>query len=78
MANLALDNKVLQTIALLAKQLRTTREDVVREAVDSYAEKVNKKNPFMKFAGLLSEDEADEMLSVIYGNRRSKEEAPRL
>ena len=78
MANLALDNKVVQTISLLAKQLKTTNEDVIRKAVDSYAEKVNKENRLMKFAGILGEEDANEMLGSIYGSRQSKKEAPHI
>jgi hypothetical protein len=73
MRNLALDDKLLSTISFLAKRMKTTREDVVKMAVNSYAKKISKKNHLMQFAGILEDDEADEMLKTIYDNRHNKE-----
>jgi hypothetical protein len=78
MAQLALDNKVLATIAMLAKQLKTSSEDVVKKAVDNYAETVKQSEDMMSFAGILDEEEADEMLKTIYENRRNKDFEPSL
>jgi hypothetical protein len=71
--NLVLDNKLLNTISSLAGQLKTTKEDIVKRAVDSYAKKVTQKNRLMQYAGILAEEEADEILSSIYSNRKSKD-----
>lgn len=73
MRNLALDDKLLSTISSLAKRMKTTREEVVKMAVNSYAKKINEKNRLMQFAGILEDDEADEMLKTIYDNRHNKE-----
>lgn len=73
MGNLVLDNKLLSTISSLAKRMKTTREDVVKMAVNSYAKKISEKNRLMQFAGILEDDEADEMLKTIYDNRHNKE-----
>jgi hypothetical protein len=72
MTNLALDNKLMATISLLAKRLKTTRENIVKEAVNNYAESINQKDKFMSFAGLLNEEEADDLLHSIYNNRQNK------
>lgn len=73
MGNLVLDNKLLSTISSLAERMKTTREDVIKMAVNSYAKKINEKNRLMQFAGILEDDEADEMLNTIYENRHNKE-----
>ncbi len=73
MGNLVFDNKLLSTISSLAERMKTTKEDVVKIAVNSYAKKINEKNRLMQFAGILEENEADEMLKTIYENRHNKE-----
>ena len=73
MGNLVLDNNLLSTISSLAERMKTTREDVVKMAVKSYAKKISEKNRLMQFAGILEDDEADEMLNTIYDNRHNKE-----
>jgi len=73
MGNLVLDNKLLSTISSLAERMKTTREDVVKMAVNSYAKGINEKNRLMQFAGILEDDEADEMLKTIYETRHNKE-----
>jgi DNA-binding protein Fis len=74
MGNLVLDNKVLTTISTLAERLKTTKEDIVKKAVENYEKKLNKKNPLMSFAGILVEEEADNILSAIYNNRQNKDQ----
>jgi hypothetical protein len=69
MGNLVLDNKLLSTISSLAERMKTTREDVVKMTVDSFMKKVSEKNRLMQFAGILEDDEADDMLKTIYENR---------
>jgi hypothetical protein len=66
MGSLALDSKLLTTISLLAERLKTTKEDVVAKAVDSYIRKLNPKNRLMQFAGILDEEEADTILEAIH------------
>lgn len=72
MGNLVLDNKLLNIISSLAAQLKTTKEDIIKRAVTSYAEKMKQKNRLMSFAGILDEEEADELLNSIYSSRQDK------
>jgi hypothetical protein len=72
MGNLALDNKLLNVISSMAAQLKTTKEDIIKRAVTSYAEKMKQKNRLMSFAGILDEKEADELLNSIYSNRQDR------
>ncbi len=73
MGNLVLDNNVLSTIAGLAERLKTSKEDIVRKAIEQYSRKLDKKNHLMSFAGSLKEEEADELLDSIYSDRRNKD-----
>jgi|GEM_PF-1692137 len=77
MGNLVLDNKILNTISSLAEQLKTTKEDIVKKAVQNYEKKIKQKNRLMEFAGIL-EEEANEILDTIYSNRKNKEIESRL
>ena len=72
MSHLVLDNKLLNAISSLAAQLKTTKADIVKRAVDNYAEEITKKNRLMAYAGILAEEEAEEMLNSIYRSRKSK------
>ena len=72
MGNLVLDNKLLNIISSMAAQLKTTKEDIIKRAVTSYAEKMKQKNRLMSFAGILEEKEADELLNSIYSSRQDK------
>lgn len=53
----------------LANQLHISENDVVRQAVYYFAEKIKKKKRLMTFAGTLDNDEADNMLDFIYKSR---------
>jgi hypothetical protein len=75
MAHLVLDSKLINTISSLAVKLKTSKAEIVKRAVDNYAEGVTKnikKNPLMAYAGILAEDEAEEILNSIYRSRKSK------
>lgn len=78
MGNLVLDNKILNTISVLAERLNTSKEEIVKKAVQNYAKKVRTKNRLMKYAGVLETEEADEILDTIYSNRRDKRIETRL
>ena len=78
MGNIALDNKILATISILAKRLKTTKEEIVAKAIDSYVERLNPKNRLMKFAGILNEEEADQILNTIHNSRQNKKTVPRI
>lgn len=58
MGNITLDNNILEAISLLAENMKTTKENIVRKAVHDYAEKVNQRNSLREIAGI-PEEEAD-------------------
>ncbi len=57
----------------LANQLHISENDVVRQAVYYFAEKIKKKKRLMTFAGTLDNDEAVNMLDFIYKSRLNKD-----
>jgi len=53
-------------------QLNTSQIEVMRQAVNNYLEKIQRKNHLMSFAGILDETEADIMLNSIQDSRVNK------
>ena len=76
MESLVIKPGVRAIVADLAKQLKMSEDRVVQQAVVEYAEKIHKKNKLMAFAGILREDEAEEMLQTIQKSRVDKELEP--
>ena len=76
MGNLVLDNNLLAMITSLAERFKTTKEDIVKKAVRSYEKNVTSRNHLMDFAGILEEEEAQNILNSIYNNRQDKETTP--
>jgi len=75
MAQLVVDSKLFNTISTLAVKLKISKAEIVKRAVDNYAEGVTKntkKNRLMAYAGILPEEEADKILNSIYHSRKSK------
>jgi hypothetical protein len=72
-ANFRLDETILTTIAVLAKDMHTTKTDIIEKAVAQFAASTaNKRNTLMHFAGLLTATDADSMLSAIHTDKNSK------
>lgn len=73
-SNFRLEDGVLNTINLLAKDLHKTKTNVVEEAVMHYAASLNsKRNALLQFAGSLAASDADAMLASIQRDKDSKE-----
>jgi predicted transcriptional regulator len=72
--NFRLDEAVLTTIAVLAKDLHTTKTDIIEKAVAQFAlSKQNKRNSLMQFAGSLAASEADTILNAIRTDKNNKD-----
>ena len=76
MESLVIKPGIQEIVADLARQLQVSEDKVVQQAVVEYAEKVRKKKKLMSFAGILKDDEADEMLQTIQKSRVDKELEP--
>lgn len=71
--NFRLEEATLALLAQLAKQLHTTRTDIVEQAIAKYASlKIAKHNRLMALAGSFEEETADSMLNEIKQSRRNK------
>jgi hypothetical protein len=64
-------DRILNGEKIMAKRLKTTKEEIAQKTIDSYAERINPKNRLMKFAGILSEEEADQILNTIHNSRQT-------
>ena len=72
--NFRLNETVMKTIAALAQDLHTSKTDIVEQSVLQFAAKFNhKRNVLLQFAGTLSENEADDLLSAIQQDKTSKD-----
>lgn len=60
------------TIVDLSRQMRIPELEVLRQAVNEYAENIRKKQRLMSFCGLLTDEEADDLLRTVYDNRVNK------
>lgn len=68
-----LKHQTLLILALLGKKLHVSKTTLIETAVAHYAkEKLKLDNSMMRFAGILSDAEADEMLLGIKKDRRNK------
>jgi hypothetical protein len=72
--NFRLDEVTLTTIDVLAKDLHTTKTDIIEKAVEQFATSTaNRRNALMQFAGSLTAKDADSMLSAIQMDKSSKD-----
>ena len=72
MQMIQINQDVKIAISDLAKLLNKSENDVVREAVAEYSERIKRKKRLMSFAGALDKTEADNMLNVITQSRTNK------
>jgi hypothetical protein len=73
-ANFRLDEAVLKTISILAKDLQTTKTGIIEKAVIQFASSLeNKRNSLLQFAGALDSNEADTILNAIQSDKNSKD-----
>jgi len=72
METLSVDTETLNIINTLANQLNTSQIEVVRQALNNYIDKIQRKNRLMSFAGILDETEAEIMLNSIKDSRVNK------
>ena len=72
--NFRLDENTLTTIAVLAKDLHTSKTEIIEKAVLHYAAtRLDNRNALLQFAGVLAADEADSMLNTIQADKSIKD-----
>ena len=72
MHTMTLPPELQLTILDLSRQMRIPELEVLRQAVNEYAEHIKKKQRLMSFCGLLTDEEADDLLQTIHDNRVNK------
>lgn len=73
-ANFRLDEAILKTISILAKDLHTTKTGIIEKAVMQFATSLeNKRNSLLQFAGSLDSNEADTILNAIQRDKNCKD-----
>jgi len=73
LSNFRLESSTIFIVNHLSKELGTSKTAVVEEAIKYYADKLqDKKNDMLRFAGSMSDGEADKILESIRNNKDSK------
>jgi predicted transcriptional regulator len=72
--NLRLDENIIVTLNQLAKELNTTKTEVIESALKLFSKtKQKERNQLLEFAGILKNNEANKMLNDIQTNKNSKD-----
>jgi len=72
--NLRLEESIILTLNQLANELNTTKTEVIEKALKLFAKKnKQKQNDLLQFAGILKNNEANNLLRDIQNNKNSKE-----
>ena len=67
-----IDNELSASVDEIARELNLSQQAIVKQAIEDYVKKVKKHQTLLTFAGLLQEDEADELLATIQQSRVNK------
>ncbi len=71
-SNFRLSSQAIAALSMLAEKLHMSKTDIVEHAIAEYSLHYTN-HPLLKFAGTLSEKEADIMLNTIYSSRKNKD-----
>ena len=72
--NLRLEESIILTLNQLADELNTTKTEVVEKALKLFSKtKQKEQNSLLQFAGILKNNEANNLLNDIQDNKNSKE-----
>lgn len=71
--NFRLSSEAVSILAVLKEELQTSKTDIIEDALRLYAKKkLAHEQPLLKYAGILSENDAQTMLSSIRSSRKNK------
>ncbi len=72
--NVRLDEQIICTLDRLAKELNSTKTEIIERAIELFSKENNiKKNNLLKFAGSIKPLDADTMLSSIKSDKTAKD-----
>lgn len=73
MQTITITSEIQTILADLSDQLHLSEMEILQQAVEAYARRVQKKQKLMSFAGILTDFEADELLQTVLTNRVNKD-----
>ncbi len=68
-----IDNELSTTVNALAREFKISQQAILKQAIDDYVKKLKKQQALLAFAGLLTENEADDLLATIQESRVNKD-----
>ena len=72
--NMRLDESIIFLVDKLSKEFNTSKTDIVQSAIKLfYKQKKREKNSLIKYAGILNDKEADNIIKSITDNKTSKD-----
>ena len=72
--NLRLEESIILTLNQLANELNTTKTEVIEKALKLFSKtKQKEQNTLLQYAGILKNNEANNLLDDIKDNKNSKE-----
>jgi predicted transcriptional regulator len=72
--NLRLEESIILTLNQLANDLNTTKTDIIEKALKLFSKtKQKEQNSLLQYAGILKNNEANNLLNDIQNNKNSKD-----
>ena len=72
--NFRFSNQARTTLTILSKKLQVSKTALLEQALQFYAKKnLPKKNNLLECAGIMNDEDADQMLKEIRSSRRNKQ-----
>lgn len=65
MQAMMIDNELSATVNEIARELNISQQDFLKQAIEDYVKKIKKHQALLAFAGILQENEADDLLAAI-------------
>ena len=72
MQAMMIDNELCATVNEIARELNISQQAILKQAIEDYVKKIKKHQTLLAFAGVLQENEADELLASIQQSRVNK------
>lgn len=73
MQAMMIDNELSATVNEIARELNISQQAILKQAIEDYVKKIKKHQALLAFAGILQENEADELLATIQQSRANKD-----
>ena len=73
MQAMMIDNELSATVNEIARELNISQQAILKQAIADYVKKIKKHQALLAFAGILQENEADELLATIQQSRANKD-----